>query len=93
MGLVSANMADNNNDDLRRWMEVQEHTFRAQKEALDDIQQMLAQFLTNQNTNDTDSNHSDEEHNDDECPKLISQRKVPQFMLRSLKVSKLRLHP
>jgi len=29
-GLVSANMADNNNDDLRWRMEAQEQTFRAQ---------------------------------------------------------------
>ena len=36
-GLVSANMADNNDDDLRRWMEAQEQTFRAQEEALDNI--------------------------------------------------------
>jgi len=28
-GRVSANMADNNNDDLREWMEAQEQTFRA----------------------------------------------------------------
>jgi len=30
---------------------------------------MLAQLLTNWNTNDTGSNHSEEEHNDDERPK------------------------
>ena len=30
---------------------------------------MLAQLLTNRNTNDTGCNHNDEEHNDDECPK------------------------
>jgi len=29
-GLVSANMADNNNDDLRRRIEAQEQTLRAQ---------------------------------------------------------------
>ena len=67
---VSANMTDNNDDDLRRWMESQEKTFRAQQEALDNIQQMLAQLLTNWNTNDTGSNHNDEEHNDDEHPKI-----------------------
>jgi len=58
-------MADNNNDDLRQRMEAQEQTFRAQQEALDNIQQMLAQFLTTQNNNDTESNHNEEEHNDD----------------------------
>ena len=30
---------------------------------------MLAQLLTNWNTNDTGNNHNDEEHNDDEHPK------------------------
>jgi len=50
-------------------MEAQEQTFRAQKEALNNIQQMLAQLLADRNTNDTGSNHNDEEHNDDERPK------------------------
>ena len=50
-------------------MEAQEQTSRAQQEALDNIQQMLAQLLTNRNTNDTKSNHNEEEHNDDEHPK------------------------
>ena len=68
-GLVSANMADNNDDDLHRQMEAQEQTFRAQKEALNNIPQMVAQLLTNRNTNDTGSNHNEEEHNDDERPK------------------------
>jgi len=35
--LVSANMADNNDDDLRLRMEAQEQTFRAQQEALNNI--------------------------------------------------------
>jgi len=35
---------------------------------LDNIQQMLAQFLINRNTNDTGSNR-DEEYNNDEHPK------------------------
>jgi len=30
---VSANMADNNNDELRWWMEAQEQTSKAQQEA------------------------------------------------------------
>ena len=50
-------------------MEAQEQTFRAQQEALDNIQQMLAQLLTNRNNNDTGSNHNEEERNDDERPK------------------------
>jgi len=35
-------MADNNNDDLHQRMKVQEQTSRAQQEALDNIQEMLA---------------------------------------------------
>jgi len=31
-------MADNNDDDLRPWMEAQEQTFRAQQDVLDNIQ-------------------------------------------------------
>jgi len=69
MGLVSSNMADNNNDDLRRWMEAQEQTSRAQQEALNNNQQMLAQLLVNWNTKDTCSNHDEEEYNNDEHPK------------------------
>ena len=47
----------------------QEQTFRAQQEALDNIQQMLAQLLVNCNTNDAGSNHDEEEHNNDERSK------------------------
>jgi len=65
-------MADNNDDDLRRWMKAQEQTFRAQQEALDNIQQM---FLVNRNTNDTVSNHNEEEHNNDERPKTEKSKK------------------
>jgi len=35
---VSANMADNKNDDLRRQMEAQEQTSNALQDALDNIQ-------------------------------------------------------
>ena len=66
---MSANIADNNNDDLRQRMEAQEQTFRAQQEALDNIRQILAQLLTNRNNNDTGSNYNEEEYNDDERPK------------------------
>ena len=34
MRLISANLANNNNDDLRRRMEAHEQTFKAQQEAL-----------------------------------------------------------
>ena len=50
-------------------MEAQEQTSMTQQEALDNIQQMLAQLLTNWNNNDTEGNHNGEEHNDDEWPK------------------------
>ena len=59
-------MANNDNDDLCRRLKTQEQTSRAQQEILDNIQQMLAQLLTNRNNNDTGSNHNEEEHNDDE---------------------------
>ena len=62
-------MADNGNDDLRRWLEAQEQTSKSQQEALDNIQQMLAQLLTNQNNNDTGSNHDEAEYHSDEQPK------------------------
>ena len=57
-------MADNNNnDDLRRHMEAHEQTFKAQQEALDNIQHMLAQLLTNRNNDDTTGSNRDEEDN------------------------------
>jgi len=36
---------------------------------------MLAQLLTNRNTNDTRSNHNEEECNNDECPKTEKSKK------------------
>jgi len=54
---ASVHMADNSNDDLCRWLEAQEQTSNSLQEALDNIQQMLAQLLTNWNCNDTGSNH------------------------------------
>ena len=74
-GRVLANMANNNNDDLRQQMKAQEQTFRAQPEALDNSQHMLAQLLTNQNNNDTRSNHNEEEHNDSEWLKTEKSKK------------------
>ena len=62
-------MADNGNDDLRRRLEAQEQTSKAQQEALDNIQQMLAQLLINRNNNDNVSNQN-EENNNDEPPKI-----------------------
>jgi len=62
-------MADNGNEDLRRRLEAQEQTFKTQQEALDNIQQMLAQLLNNRNNNDTGSNHDEEEHFSNEQPK------------------------
>ena len=66
---MSAKMVDNDNDNnLCWWMEAQEQTFGAQQETLNNIQQILAQLLTNWNPNDTSSNHNEEEHNDGERP-------------------------
>ena len=90
-GLVSANMADSNDDDLRRRIEAQEQTFRAQQEALDNIQQMLAQLLTNRNTNDTGNNHNDEEHNDDEHPKTEKSKESSSIDAEVIKDIQLRL--
>jgi len=50
-------------------MEAQEQTSRAQQKALDNIQQILAQLLTNRNTNNTSSTHNENKHNDNERPK------------------------
>jgi len=44
-------------------MKAQEQTFRTQQEALDNIQRMLAQLLTNQNNEKTSGNHNREEKN------------------------------
>ena len=78
-------MADNNNDDLRRWMEAQEQTFRAQQEALDNVQQMFNQLLINQNTNDTRSNHNEEKHNDDEHPKTEKSKESSSIDVEAIK--------
>jgi len=84
-------MADNSNDDLHRRMKAQEQTSKAQQEALDNIQQILAQVLINRNNNDIGSNHNEAEYNDDEQPK--TGRKALPSMLKFLKASKLRSHP
>jgi len=60
-------MADNDNDDPTGGWKLNAD-FQGLEEALDNIQQMLAQLLTNRNYNDTGSNHNEEEHNDDEQP-------------------------
>ena len=44
-------------------MKAQEQTFRTQQGALDNIQRMLAQLLTNQNNETTSGNHNREEKN------------------------------
>ena len=49
-------------------MEAQEQTFRTQKKALKNIQQILAQLLANRNIKDTGCIH-DEEYNNNERPK------------------------
>jgi len=42
-------------------MEAQEQTSRTQQEALENIEQMLAQLLLNQNINDTGSNRNEKQ--------------------------------
>ena len=73
---VSANMSYNNHDNnLHRYMEAQEQTFKAQQAALDNIQQMLAQFLNNRNNdNTTNSNHDWEKNLNNEPPKTEKQK-------------------
>ena len=73
-------MDDNKNDDLRRRMETQEQTFRTQQEALDNIQRMLTQLLTNRN-NENSENHDWEEEN--KTPEDSNTRSHPQLMPRS----------
>ena len=74
MDRVSVNMADNGNDDLRRRLEAQEQTSKTQQEALDNIQQMLAQLLINRNNNDAGSDHNEEEHHSNEQPKTVKSK-------------------
>ena len=62
-------MADNGNDDFHRRLEAQEQTSKVQQEALDNIQQILAQLLINRNNNDTGGNHNEEGHHSNEQPK------------------------
>ena len=93
MGLISANMFDNDEYDLCRLMEAQEQIFRDQQEALDNIQQRLPQLLVNRNINDTGSNHNKEDITIMNVLRLRNRRKAPQSMLRSLNASMPRLHP
>jgi len=66
-------------------MEANEQTFRAQQEALDNMQQMLAQSLINRNTKDTGSNHNEEEHNDDERPKTEKSKESSSIDAKAIK--------
>ena len=86
-------MAENGNDDLRRRLEAHEQTFKTQQEALNNIQQMLAQLLNDRNNNDTGSNHDEEEHLSNEQQGRRSQRRVLLWMLKFLKASKLKSYP
>ena len=92
-GRVSVHMADNGNDDLRLQMEAQKQTSKAQQEVLDNIQQRLAQLLTNWNNYDTGSNHNEEEHNDDEQPKTEKSKESSSIDAKVLKSIQLRSHP
>ena len=88
-------MVDNNtnDDDFRHRLEAHKQTSRAQQEALDNIQQMLVQLLTNRNTNNTGSNHNEEEHNDDEQPKTEKSKESFSIDVKIIKGIRLRLHP
>ena len=90
---VSVNMTDNGNDDLRQRLEAQEQTSKAPQEALDNIQQMLAQLLTNRNNNDTESNHNEEEHHSDEQHKAEKSKESSSMVPKFLKAFNLRSHP
>ena len=92
---VSANMADNNtDDDLRHRMEAQEHTFKAQQEALDNIQEILVQLLTNRNNNNTTgSNHKNEENNKNEPPNTNHSKEGSSIDAKWSKAFRLRSHP
>ena len=78
-------MVDNDNDDLRQRMKAQEQTSKAQQEALDNIQQILAQLLTNRNNNDSGSNYNEEEHNDNEQPKIEKSKESSSIDAKVLK--------
>jgi len=50
-------MTDNNNDDLHRRMEAQEQASKTQQEALDNIQHMLSQLMTDRNSKENSNNN------------------------------------
>jgi len=60
---VLANMANNNDDDLRHHMLAQEQAFRAQQDALDSIQCMFSWLMTYQNNKENFDNSEREEEN------------------------------
>jgi len=78
-------IADNGNDDLRRQLEAQEQTSKAQQEALNNIQQMLAQLLTKRNNNDIESNHNEEGHHSNEQPKTEKSKESSSIDAKVLK--------
>ena len=55
-------MANNNNNDLCRRMEAQEQASRAQQEALNNIQHMLSQLMTDRNKEKNFDNNEREEN-------------------------------
>jgi len=85
IGRILVHMVDDSNDDLRRRIEAQEQTSKAQEKALDNIQQMLTQLLTNRNNNDIGSNHNEEEHNDDEQHKTEKSKESSSIDAKVLK--------
>ena len=63
-GLVSANMANNNNgDDLHHCVEAHKQTSKAPQKALDNIQHMLHQLLIDRNNEENSHYNELEEEN------------------------------
>ena len=68
---VSVYMAGNNNDDdLHHRMKAHKQTSRAQQVAMDNIQRILMQLLTNWNNDKNTDSHYDEE---EKCQQRASQ--------------------
>jgi len=64
IGFMSTNMADNDNEvDLYRCMEAQDQTSEARQEALENIQRMLTQLMTDWNNEENSDNNEREEEN------------------------------
>jgi len=90
---VLVHMADNDNNDLRRRLKAQEQTSRAQQEALNNIQQMLAQPWPIGMQMTLAAIIMKRSITTMNVLRVRNRRKASRSMSRSLKASKLRLHP